>query len=215
MGTTIFNKEFVEKELCGNLSAYVTEVGWEKLNKYKAAGEVNFKDNIISFAKLQIFLGIEFGWQDEKNISKFWTTNKKAARNLNDYQKETLDEYFDKLKAPVYLDIEEFQKRLLLSSRLLFTENEKICLCIMVDRWNLGKWWTGTDIIEECKNFGNTSKLRVDKIEECLNKHCSGGKNHNDIILYDRAELEGEKECHYQYRLRLSDLILYNNNARF
>ena len=59
MGTTIFNKEFAEKELCKNLSAYVTEAGWERLRKYKATGEVEFEKNMISFAELQIFLGIE------------------------------------------------------------------------------------------------------------------------------------------------------------
>ena len=70
MGTTIFNKEFAEKELCGNLSAYMTEAGWERLRKYKETGEVELRGNVISFAELQNFLGIEFGWQDGKNISK-------------------------------------------------------------------------------------------------------------------------------------------------
>lgn len=217
MGTTIFNKEFAEKMACNNLENYVTAAGWERLNKYKMTGEVEFQGNVISFAEFQIFLGIEFGWKDGKNISKFWTTAKKYVRNLNDYQKETIDDYFDKTKAPLYIDQEEFQKRLLLSSRLLFSENEKICLCIMVDRMHIGKWWTAEEIIEECRKYGNTSKLRIEKIEECLNRHCRETGKEQDLVLYEREELENgeEKTCHYRYKLRLSDLILYNNNARF
>lgn len=217
MGTTIFNKEFIEKELCRNWTAYVTEEGRKRINKYKITREVEFGDNTVSFAEFQFFLGIEFGWKDGKNISKFWTTEKKIARNLNDYQKETLDDYFDRTKAPLYIDQEEFQKRLLLSSRLLFTENEKICLCVMVDRWNVDKWWTGEEIIEECRKYGNTARLHVEKIEECLNRHCSLPGKEQNLIFYDREDIWNEEEqaFHYRYRLRLSELILYNNNARF
>lgn len=214
MGTTIFNKDFAEKELCNHLDRYVTKEGWECLNKYKETGEVEFENTTISFAELQIFLGLEFGWNDGKNFYKFWTIKEKLMRNFNRNQKDILDEYFDKAKAPLYLDQEDFQKRLLLSSQLLFYSNEKICLCAMVAREHIGTWWNAGMIIEECGKYGNTDRLRVDRIEECLNRHCNPEYT---PFLYDREELTEQKEdgSRYQYRLRLSDLILYNNNAKF
>lgn len=214
MGTTIFNKAFAETELCTHLDRYVTVEGWKKLNKYKETGEVEFQGNSISFTELQNFLGLEFGWKDGKNFSKFWVSEGRSMRNFNAYQKDTMDEYFDKARAPLYLDQEEFQKRLLLSSQLLFYSNEKICLSVMVEREHIGKWWNAGEIIKECGKYGNTDRFRVDKIEECLNRHCN---TNVAPFLYDREELPKVQEdgSRYRYRLRLSDLILYNNNSRF
>lgn len=210
MGTIIINKEYCDNKLYDDISKYATEVFYNKKIEYLK--ENNFKD--LEKEKMLDFIRyITFVTDDNRNFGRYISYNRsKTGReyNLSKEQVEVIKECFG--EAPIYLDVEEFRKKLLITSSKMFYSNERSCLAIMVDRYEMNTKWTGKSIIDKIEELGGDIKgFSVKRVEECLNKHCDSKKDGH--ILYDRTEIK-DGECHYEYKIRLTDLINYVNSCK-
>ena len=207
MGTIIVNTEYCKNELHEEISQYATRKYYVEVENYKKR-EGKVVDGLPK-KRMYDFLRYVVG-STGNNFPKYTRYERKRDnRNLDCLQLRLLDECFG--KAPIYLDVEMFQRKLLLTSSKMFHSNEKSCLAIMVDRYEMNTWWTAQRIIAKIKESGgNTRGFSIRRVEECLNKHCacSGG----ELKLYDRNEI-AESLCHYEYKIRLTDLINYVNDV--
>ena len=204
MQTVIFNKDYFNKELYNHLQTNTTEKFHKELKKFLKLNGIS--GNTLPKRKQRAFLQYVVGAANDPNFSKYITYTLGADGrkfNLNQDQLDRMDECFGKV--PLYLAVEKFQKKLLLTSSKLFHPNEKSCLTVMVHRYGLDKkWWTAKEIIERIQEEGgDVEGFTEKKIEECLNRHCVGiGVA---PFLYNRNETEGN----YEYPIRLTDLINY------
>ena len=127
---------------------------------------------------------------------------------------------------PLFLDVTQFFRVLVLSSNLIFnSSNEKLCLAVMVKRSKIENWWTAQDILCECTPYFNSAHLTANKIEDCLNRHSVSisrkktspkpvPENHSGYAFYTRTSKPDENgnRC-YIYQLRLTELISYFNQS--
>lgn len=205
MGTIIVNTEYCKKKLYEEFDQYATGKCYDEIEIYmKKEGIV---ENGLPRKRMYSFVRYIIG-STGNNFPKYTRYERRPDnRNLDSSQLELLDKCFD--KAPIYLDVEKFQRKLLLTSSRMFHPNEKTCLTVMVDRYEMDTWWTAQKIIDKIDEInGEKSEFNIYRIEECLNKHCADLGN--ELALYDRR-LNDKNACHYEYKIRLTDLINYIN----
>lgn len=158
-----------------------------------------------------------------RNGRKYFTNNpaKKDSKPLDDFHVNSFYQYFSD-ELPLFLDVNQFLKSMLLSSNLLFkSSNLKLCFAAMVDRYKIGHKWTVDEIMAECKKYVDTKKLNGDKIKKCLDKYCSGPSYDFTTVNTATAKLQNTKRKRYaffkktgddKYLLKLTELIAYYND---
>ena len=158
-----------------------------------------------------------------RNGRKYFTNDpaKKDSKPLDDFHVNSFYQYFSD-ELPLFLDVNQFLKSMLLSSNLLFrSSNLKLCFAAMVDRYKIGHEWTVDEILDECKKYVDTKKLNGDKIRECLDKYCSGSSYDFETAKTSTVKLQYAKRKRYaffektddgKYLLKLTELIAYYND---
>lgn len=236
MGYVIFNSTFFETTVCNDMEPYIVNEDKKReilsyIEKHQSRRDSQ-QHKPLSLKKInkttgQYILGkcmdlilskktIHNGKEDELesnigNMHKYITYNPFAkhrplhvscAEKLNDY-------FFDPVThqtLPLFLDVEQFLKSMILGSNLLFkSSNLKLCLAVMVDRFKIGYEWSAQDIIDACCGFVDTSRFTIGNIEACLNEYCEkhDGKT-VPYILFEKTE-------NGKYLLKLTELIMCYN----
>lgn len=83
----------------------------------------------------------------------------------------------------------------------MFSPNEKICFTIMLE--NPDKKWTAQEIVDEIKKHSFTEDLKVEKIEESLNRHVVNNDRTNALLS---LEIEKRQKL---YRIHFTNLVYY------
>lgn len=170
----IFNYGFFIKSIRINMEPYVVD-------KNGIIGFLKLKDpNHISLQKVNKttanFLLEKCMGLSARNGRKYFTSDPalKDPKPLDPFHIKSFHQYFSD-ELPLFLDVNQFLKSMLLSSNQLFiSANLKLCLSVMVDRFKIGHAWTAQEIIDACHDFADTSKFTVQNINTCLNSYCIG-----------------------------------------
>lgn len=255
MAYVIFNSAFFEDSICKNMEDYLIDDGMGKkecLNKellgyvenclskskreqgeYPSLKNVNKTTAQYILGKCMLIITTKKDGSEcnVRNMSKYFTNNPAANnRPLEISCAQKVDDYFydpdTKQNLPLYLDVDQFLKSMMLSSGLLFrSSNLKLCLSVMVDRFKIGHEWTPTDIVNECKKYVDAQRLDEKKIKECLEKYCSREKRTSSLAksvkagapkkmrpdFFEKRMKESEKGKEEVFVLKLTELIAYYN----
>lgn len=220
----IFNYDFFIKSICVDMEPYVVD-------KNGVIGFLELKDpNHISLQKVKKttadFLLEKCMRLSARNGRKYFTSDPalKDPKYLDFSRIKSFHQYFSN-ELPLFLDVNQFLKSMLLSSNQLFiSANLKLCLSVMVDRFKIGHAWTAQEIIDACHDFADTSKFTVQNINTCLNTYCNGDsyfsgdttkvrdisrqQQKTPYALFEKV-VEGED---WKYILKLTELIAYYNS---
>lgn len=215
----IFNYESFVNVICLDMKPYITdEDGIVKFMKLKDPDCVSFqhiKKTTADFL-LEKCMGLS-----ARNGRKYFTSDptKKDPKALDPFHVDSFYQYFSN-ELPLFLDVNQFLKSMLLSSNLLFrSSNLKLCFAVMVDRYKIGHAWTADEIIKACKKYVDIKRLNEDKIKECLDKYCSGpsydfseANNSTSTSKISQRYAFFEKTDDGKYLLKLTELIAYYND---
>ena len=204
----IVNYDFLMEKVCAAPYTYLTQ---DSINTLETEWKVPAASGVISQVKLREFLGKAGGFGSSYNEKKY--IDYSATKPLTLDSAKLIAKCF-KENVPIFLDVDAFFKTLIMSSGLVFrSQNEKICLAIMLDRSMMGHAWTVNEIIEEAGKYIQKGKLRPKKILEALERHCGDINYHIDMPAEDGKTLsfytkngQGDQAT---YTLRLTELIFY------
>lgn len=217
----IFNYEPFINIICLDMEPFLTDkdgiINFLKLKDPDCTSFRKIKKTTADFL-LEKCMGLSV-----RNGRKYFTNDpaKKDSKPLDDFHVNSFYQYFSN-ELPLFLDVNQFLKSMLLSSNLLFrSSNLKLCFAAMVDRYKIGHEWAVDEIMDECKKYVDTKKLNGDKIRECLDKYCSGPNYDFTTVNTSTAKLPSTKRKRYaffektgngKYLLKLTELIAYYND---
>lgn len=204
----IVNYDFLMEKVCSTPYVYLTQ---ESINKLETDWKVPAGSDAISPVKLREFLGNAGGFGSSNNEKKYLDYSETKPLSLD--SAKLIAKCF-KENVPVFLDADAFLKTLIMSSGLVFrSQNEKICLAIMVDRSKIGHAWTIDEIMKEAGKYIQKGKLRPKKVIECLERHCGDREYHVDMAVEDGETLsfytKNDQGKQPTYTLRFTELIFY------
>lgn len=186
----LFNFDFFDSKLVNDTIEYLKEEYKDELlregSKWKFNGK-GFKNKtaLVGYIHEKVFVNKNY-FQVKKVTSKNYKINKETINSLYKlFMKET----------PLYIDREKLYKWMLLSSELMFSSNEKICFTIMFE--DPYKQWSAQEIVDNVKKYDFQKELKVNKIEESLNRYLGNNEKKATLVLHQNINGVNMYKIHF------------------